>query len=91
MLLKLYEANCPWVEKLENGVLTITVEESDAILLYWLFGIQTPVEQDVHTLVFETEQAKTVLELEDRLAENTAEGEYQICHTGQETRILQTQ
>ena len=91
MLLKLYEVNCPWVEKLENGVLSITVEESDAILIYWLFGIQALVEQDVHTLVFETEQAKTVLELEDWLAENTADGEYQICHTGQETRILQTQ
>ena len=91
LLLKLFEADCPWVEKLENGVLTVTVEESDAILIYWLFGIQALVEQDVHTLVFETEQAKTVLELEDWLAENTAEGEFQIQHMGKESSISKRQ
>lgn len=90
-LLELFAVDCPWTETLEDGVLTVTVEEADAVLLYWLFGIQALVEQDVHTLVFATTDAETVLDLKVWLEGNPAEGAYEICHVGDQTQIRQTQ
>ena len=90
VLKRLFTVDRPWEETLKDGVLTVTVDERAAILTYWLFGIQALVEQDVHTLVFVTEEAETVLDLQNWLNSNTAEGEYQIQHSGTETTIVQS-
>lgn len=89
ILKRLFTVNCPWKETLKDGVLTVTVDERDAILTYWLFGIQALVEQDVHTLVFATQEAQTVLELNSWLETHSGYGDYRIIHKGTETSLSQ--
>ena len=91
VLKRLFTVDHPWEENLEDSVLTVTVDESAAILSYWLFGIQALVEQDVHTLVFVTAEAETVLDLNQWLSENNPAGEYQIQHRGTESTIVQSE
>lgn len=79
-----FTVDARWSQRIEDGVLTVTSNEADAVLTIRGWAIRGLHSTGIHTLVFVTAQAETTLDIAKLASECEGPDKYVLTHTGTE-------
>ena len=80
-----------WTETVERGIVTITLDVDNADFETWQEGLADLDLIGIHTVIFQTNKAKTELHITELLAKCAAGDNLILSHRGADTKVLKTQ
>lgn len=80
-----------WTETVERGIVTITLSRDNADFETWQEGLADLDLVGIHTVVFQTSDAETEIDVADLMTKCTESDQLVLSHRGSETKLLKTQ
>ena len=80
-----------WNETVERGIVTITLDMDNADFETWQEGLADLDLVGIHTVIFQTNDAETEIDVADLLDKCTEDAQLVLSHRGSETKLLKTQ
>ncbi len=80
-----------WTETVERGIVTITLDMDNADFVTWQEGLADLDLVGIHTVIFQTNKAKTELHITELLEKCAAGDNLTLSHRGTDTKLLKTQ